>query len=81
MKKLFTFSLAFFSALNSFSQTHQCADHKAQRFNKQIAINAAVAKTAQSAVAPKENMYDLKFYHLNINIERNLERIQSTKSS
>ena len=81
MKKLFTFSLAFFSALNSFSQTHYCADHKAQRFNKQIAINAAVAKTAQSAVAPKENMYDLKFYHLNINIERNTRYISGNVKS
>ena len=81
MKKLFTFSLAFFSALNSFSQTHYCADHKAQRFNKQIAINAVVAKTAQSAVAPKENMYDLKFYHLNINIERNTRYISGNVKS
>ena len=81
MKKLFTFSLAFFSVLNSFSQTHYCADHKAQRFNKQIAINAAVAKTAQSAVAPKENMYDLKFYHLNINIERNTRYISGNVKS
>ena len=81
MKKLFTFSLAFFSALNSFSQTHYCAEHKAQRFNKQIAINAAVAKTAQSAVAPKENMYDLKFYHLNINIERNTRYISGNVKS
>lgn len=72
MKKIVTFSLALFSMLNSFSQTpHYCANHKAQRFNKQMAMNAAVAKTAQSTAVPKENMYDLKFYHLNINIERN----------
>ncbi len=70
MKKLFTFSLAFFSMLNAFSQTHYCAEHKAQRFNKQAAINASTKKTAQSTAVPKENMYDLKFYHLNINIER-----------
>ena len=72
MKKIVTFSLALFSMLNSFSQTqHYCADHKAQRFNKQMSINAALAKTAQTTAVPKENMYDLKFYHLNINVERN----------
>lgn len=81
MKKLFTFSLAFFSALNSFSQTHYCADHKAQRFNKQMAMNAAVAKTAQSTAVPKENMYDLKFYHLNINIERNTRYVSGNVKS
>lgn len=71
MKKVlqFLFTLTAFASINA--QTHYCADHKAQRFNKQMAMNAAVAKTAQSTIAPKENMYDLKFYHLNINVERN----------
>ena len=72
MKKIVTFSFALFSMLNSFSQgQHYCADHKSQRFNKQMATNSSVAKTAQSTAVPKENMYDLKFYHLNINVERN----------
>ena len=53
MKKLFTFSLAFFSMLNAFSQTHYCAEHKAQRFNKQAAINASTKKTAQSTAVPE----------------------------
>ena len=71
MKKvlLSLLTLIAFASINA--QTHYCAEHKAQRFNKQMALNASVAKTAQSAVAPKENMYDLKFYHLNINVERN----------
>jgi aminopeptidase N len=72
MKKIVTFSFALFSMLNSFSQgQHYCSDHKSQRFNKQMATNSSVAKTAQSTAVPKENMYDLKFYHLNINVERN----------
>ena len=81
MKKLFTFSLAFFSILNSFSQTHYCAEHKAQRFNKQAAINSSVKKTSQITAVPKENMYDLKFYHLNVNVERNTTYISGNVKS
>ena len=70
MKKL----LHLFFAMSSFAvmhaQTHYCADHKAQRFNKQIANNGSIKKTTQSTAVPKENMYDLKFYHLNVNVER-----------
>ncbi len=81
MKKLFTFSLAFFSMLNSFSQTHYCAEHKAQRFNKQAVINSSVKKTSQITAVPKENMYDLKFYHLNVNVERNTTYISGNVKS
>ncbi|MES2761842.1 MAG: M1 family aminopeptidase [Bacteroidota bacterium] len=70
MKKLLHlfFAMSSFAIINA--QTHYCADHKAQRFNKQQAVNASVKKTTQSAAVP-ENMYDLKFYHLNINVQRN----------
>ncbi|MES2515531.1 MAG: M1 family aminopeptidase [Bacteroidota bacterium] len=71
MKKL----IHLFFAMSSFAiihaQTHYCADHKAQRFNKLQAAGQSVKKTAQSTAVPKENMYDLKFYHLNVNVERN----------
>ena len=74
MKKLlFLFaSVAFFTSVNA--QNHHCADHKALLFNqkmaKQQALKQSSAKTLQTT-APLENKYDLKFYHLNINVQRN----------
>ena len=63
MKKIFTFFLAFFSTLITLSQTHYCAEYKAQRFNKTAASNIKKTSSAQSMSAiPAENKYDLKFH-------------------
>jgi aminopeptidase N len=62
---------SLFFCLKINAQTHYCAEHKAQRFNKQMALNTKNYKSSQVNGIPKENDYDLKFYHLNINVERN----------
>ena len=74
MKKLIPLFFAMSSYVVINAQSHYCAEHKAQRFNKQMAVvqsskKNVVAKT--TSAIPLENNYDLKFYHLNINIERN----------
>lgn len=74
MKKLIPlfFAMSSFMAINA--QNHYCAEHKAQRFNKQMAVVQSAKKNAVAKITssiPLENSYDLKFYHLNINIERN----------
>lgn len=55
------------------AQNHYCADHKAQRFNKTLAVKQSANKlgsTQGTSSIPLENKYDLKFYHLNVNVER-----------
>jgi len=73
MKKVlqFLFTFTAFASINA--QTHYCADHKAQRFNKALAVSQAAKKSASAkttSAIPLENKYDLKFYHLNVNVER-----------
>ncbi|MES2565426.1 MAG: M1 family aminopeptidase [Bacteroidota bacterium] len=70
MKKLILF-VALFSYVSIHAQTHYCAEHKARRFNNNLASISATQKVSSVASVPAENSYDLKFYHLNINIERN----------
>jgi aminopeptidase N len=81
MKKLLPLFFAVTSFVTTYAQSHYCADHKAQRFNKQMAINGAVNKTTQSTAIPLENKYDLKFYHLNVNVERNISYISGNVRS
>ena len=73
MRKTLHLFYAMLAFANMHAQSHYCADYKAQRFNKQMAILQSAKKTSssQSALAPLENKYDLKFYHLNVNVERN----------
>ncbi|MDF2447835.1 MAG: hypothetical protein K0R26_339 [Bacteroidota bacterium] len=70
MKKFILF-VVLVSFVTSHAQTHFCADHKAKHFNKTWNAQQAVNKQSGVNTIPKENSYDLKFYHLNINIERN----------
>lgn len=70
MKKLILF-VALFSFAAIHAQTHYCAEHKAKHFQKNMAANQSVQKQNSTTTVPKENDYDLKFYHLNINVERN----------
>lgn len=85
MKKtlhLFFSMFAFATIINA--QSHYCADYKAQRFNKQMALAQSVKKTssAQSVNSvPLENKYDLKFYHLNVNVERTTSFISGNVKS
>jgi len=69
MKYLFTLSIALLSLFKGGAQTNYCAEHKAQSFSKVASSSKKVSK--QLVTAPPENQYDLKFYHLNINVERN----------
>lgn len=67
------FTLVLISAFAFFkvqAQTHYCAEHKAKRF---AATHGANKRTAvfPPGYVPPENSYDLKFYHLNVNVERN----------
>ena len=64
MRKTLHLFYAMLAFANMHAQSHYCADYKAQRFNKQMAILQSAKKTSssQSALAPLENKYDLKFY-------------------
>ncbi len=69
MKKILYFSIALFSFVTASAQQHYCAEHKAKRGLRSNTVSARVA--SPNAIAPMENNYDLKFYHLNLNVERN----------
>lgn len=71
--KYFSF-LLFFSIVSTTinaQQTggHYCAEHKAKRFVAKMRNSHSNAKIA--SYSPPEDKYDLKFYHLNLNVERN----------
>ena len=57
------------------AQTHYCADHKAKNFNKKMSV------VQSTNTIPLENKYDLKFYHLNVNVERNTNFISGNVKS
>lgn len=70
MKYFYLLSITLFAALQLNAQksnAHYCAEHKA----KQMARNNNRLSARVSSTNGPENNYDLKFYHLNINIERN----------
>ena len=65
MKKIIYASLALVSFVKITAQQHYCAAHKAKYANKMMA-----ASLPPGYIAP-ETKYDLKFYQLNVNVERN----------
>jgi aminopeptidase N len=66
MKHLLFFSIAIFSFVKLNAQTdHFCAKEKTKSHNKVVSV------TLPPGYVPPENKYDLKFYHLNINVARN----------
>jgi hypothetical protein len=66
MKHFLYIVLATFT-INTLQAQHACASHKAKYFNKAFAKQS----TLPIGYVPPENKYDLKFYHLNLNVERN----------
>lgn len=70
MKYLYLLSITLLAGLQIKAQQtadHYCAKHKAKQLSRQ---NNRLAARVASTNGP-ENNYDLKFYHLNINVERN----------
>jgi aminopeptidase N len=65
--KHFLYFLLFTFTINTLQSQHACATHKAKYFNKAFAKQSALP----IGYVPPENKYDLKFYHLNLNVERN----------
>ena len=66
MKKITTFLLTAITALSvTAQQQHYCSKQKASHFNKKYSASLPVGYT------PPESNYDLTFYHLNLNVERN----------
>jgi aminopeptidase N len=66
MKYLIYFSVAIFSFAKLTAQAdHYCAKQKAKNYHQK---NSA---SLPPGYVPPENKYDLKFYHLNINVARN----------
>lgn len=65
--KHFLYFLLFTFTINTLQAQHACANHKAKYFNKAFAKQSALP----IGYVPPENKYDLKFYHLNLNVERN----------
>lgn len=64
--KHFIYSLIAIIAFNTIKAQHSCADHKSKQGVKKVSsINLP------PGYVPPENKYDLKFYHLNLNVERN----------
>jgi aminopeptidase N len=69
MKKIFL-SLLAFSALTNTAQEHFCAKHKQATFSKMLQSQMS----QKSSAAPQqshEHSYDVKFVHLDLNVERN----------
>ncbi len=54
---------------------HFCAKHKIKNFNRNSSL------ILPPGYIPPENKYDLKFYHLNINVERNTSYISGNVKS
>ncbi len=73
--KYFIFYLLFFCSIGSIvAQQHYCSDFKSKRgvaSSKNQTSNFRVT----AGYTPPENKYDLKFYHLNLNVERNTRYI------
>ncbi len=65
MKYFNTTIISLLITLNTFSQTHYCAQRKASN-----GVYKPNTKIVAGYIAPETN-YDLKFYHLNLNVERN----------
>jgi aminopeptidase N len=78
MKIISTLAMSLLFFVNTFAQTHYCADHKAKRFNKNISSKRI---GAANVIAPLENKYDVKFYHLNVNVERTVSFISGNVKS
>lgn len=81
MKKILYFSLAVFSYVAINAQTHYCSEHKIKRGMARQASAAAARLASPNALPPAENKYDLKFYHLNINVERNTRYVSGNVKS
>lgn len=66
MKQFIFLSVAIFSIFKLTAQAdHFCAKEKTKSHNKLASV------TLPPGYVPPENKYDLKFYHLNINVARN----------
>ncbi len=66
MKYFIFLSLIMFSIAKTNAQSaHYCANHKIKQFGSRTSISLP------PGYVPPENKYDLKFYHLNLNVERN----------
>jgi aminopeptidase N len=69
--KHFLYFLLFTFTINTLQAQHACATHKAKYFNKAFAKQSVLP----IGYVPPENKYDLKFYCLNLNVERNTRYI------
>jgi aminopeptidase N len=70
MKYFFYLSITIFSFVKLSAQSiNYCAANKAKNFNKKMTASLP------PGYVPPENKYDLKFYHLNVNVERNVSYI------
>ena len=69
MKSYLILSLILILSLSIKAQQHQCAQQKAKSFK--LKQSSAVTQSLPIGYVPPENNYDLKIYHLNINVERN----------
>lgn len=73
--KHFIYTLIFFYSLTPLvAQQHYCSDYKSKRGIKSISTANTRARIA-TGTTPPETKYDLKFYHLNLNVERNTRYI------
>ncbi len=64
MKQLLIFLSLLFFGITLKSQTHVCAQRKAKSYNNKTSV------TLPAGYVAPETKYDLKFYNLNLNVER-----------
>jgi aminopeptidase N len=69
MKKTTYLLLILLTTSQLFSQQHYCASHKSKSLSKNLIKKASA--TLPPGYVPPETKYDLKFYHLNLNVARN----------
>lgn len=68
MKKILPAFLLLFAGSGN-AQIHPCAKHKQASVAKQFAVQSKMAAVAAAQISHEAN-YDVKFVHLNLNIER-----------
>jgi aminopeptidase N len=79
MKHISYLFIFLYSITQLNAQQHYCADYKMKRGVKSISKQNTNARIA--SYTPPENKYDLKFYHLNLNVERNSRFISGNVKS
>jgi len=77
MKKIILFIIPVFCSVMMIAQNHPCAESKIYNYQNrtQPTHSSQRQNRTLATVSPLENNYDLKFYHLNVNVDRDTNYI------